>query len=57
MDDFQILLAYNGRELMLPAKLIKFGYSYRIEVDIRGWKVFFERDEEMNWRALLNTDH
>jgi hypothetical protein len=37
MDEgFELPISYNGKELLLPAKLIQFGYTYRIEVTING---------------------
>jgi hypothetical protein len=46
----------GGKELLFPARLIVFGYSYRIEAEIQERKVLFERDEEGAWRALLQEE-
>lgn len=32
-DAFQLPVVSNGNELLFPAKLIQFGYSYRIDID------------------------
>src|SRR5712672_511351 len=54
MDEgFEIPVTYAGNELRFPAQLLAYGYSYKIEVDVNGTKVFFEPDEERNWRALI----
>ena len=52
-DRFKIPVSYAGKELSFPAQLLAYGYSYKIEVDVNGTKVFFELDEERNWRALI----
>src|SRR5258705_4562287 len=52
-EEFEIPVLHNNKELSSPSKLLKYGYSYKIEVDINGTKVFFEPDEERNWRALI----
>jgi len=44
----------NDQNLLLPARLIQFGYTYKIEVDINGTIVSFKRDEEKNRRALID---
>lgn len=54
-DVFDLPVNYNGEEMMLPSKLIRFGYSYTIEVQVNGTTVSFEKDEEGNWRALTNS--
>ena len=50
-DSFDLPVTYNGKEEQFPAKLVKFGYSYRIEVEIDESIILFEPDEERNWRA------
>ena len=55
MTEFELPVNYNGKELLFPANLLQFGYSYKIEVVINGTKVSFERDEERNWRALVDA--
>jgi len=53
-EGFELPVMFKGEELLLAAKLIRFGYSYRIEVEVNGAVVSFERDEERNWRALVD---
>lgn len=57
MDDgVELPVNYNGQELLFPLNLIKFGYTYQIEVDISGSLIRFERDEEGNWRAMVDPE-
>ena len=52
MDEgFEIPVTYNGREKHFPARLLTYGYSYKIEVEINDSLILFEPDEERNWRA------
>ena len=55
---FELPVQYKGKELLFPANLVSFGYSYQIKVDIEGEIILFERDEERNLRAVLpfNSD-
>lgn len=55
-ESFELPVQYKGKELLLPAQLHQFGYSYKIEVEINGCSLFFERDDERNWRALIETE-
>lgn len=55
-QDFELPIDYKGKEWLLPARLIRFGYTYRLEVDINGTTVSFEKDEERNWTALVNPE-
>ena len=58
MDDegFELPVTYKGQEVEFPAKLIRYGYSYKIEVTVHGMLVAFEPDEERNWRALIDPE-
>ena len=54
MDEtFELPVSYNNKEILLPAQLHQYGYTYKIEVEINGIPVFFEKDDERNWRALV----
>ena len=50
-NSFDLPVWYNNKEILLPAQLHQFGYIYKIEVEVNGMTLFFERDEERNWRA------
>lgn len=56
MDDFILPVTFNGEELEFPARLQQFGYTVKLEVEIKGTKVMFEPDEERNWRALISYE-
>jgi len=53
MDEFELPVSFNNKEFSFPARLLNYGYSYKLEVDIDGDKIMFEPDEERNWRALV----
>ncbi|HEX6193380.1 MAG TPA: hypothetical protein VFZ42_13490 [Chitinophagaceae bacterium] len=55
-DEFILPVDFDGKTLEFPAKLITYGYSYKIEVDVFDTKVQFETDEERNWRAMITYD-
>lgn len=55
-NEFEIPVVYKGEEIMFPAKLLAYGYTHKIEVDINGTTIFYEPDEERNYRALINVD-
>jgi hypothetical protein len=52
-DPFEIPVSYKGQDLLFPALLLSYGYSYKIEVEVHGTKIFFEPDEDRQWRALV----
>jgi len=52
-EEFQLPVTFNNKELNFPARLLNYGYSYKLEINIEGTKVLFEPDEERNWRALI----
>jgi hypothetical protein len=52
-EQFELPVILNSEELHFPARLLNYGYSYKLEVDIEGSTVLFEPDEERNWRALI----
>jgi hypothetical protein len=55
-DGFELPVMYRGQEVEFPAKLIRYGYSYKIEVTVNDMLVAFEPDEERNWRALIDPE-
>ena len=55
MDDtIEIPVNYKNKELTFEAKFLKLGYSYKFEIDVNGTTVFFELDEERNFRAIVD---
>jgi len=55
-DNFEIPVTFNNKQLSFPGRLLNYGYSTKIEIDIEGTKVLFEPDEERNWRALISYE-
>ena len=55
-DSFDLPVVYKGEEVLFPARLLQTGYTHRFEVDIYGTPIYFEPDEERNYRALVDTD-
>ena len=57
--DLEVPVTYKNQELIFYAKFIQFGYSYKFEVDVNSILVFFEPDEERNFRAMIDPtiDH
>jgi hypothetical protein len=56
VEDFKIPVLYNNQRLNFPAQLLRYAYSYKIEVDVEGTPVYFEPDEERNWRAMVGQE-
>lgn len=50
---FELPVVYRGEELLVPAKLVRFGYTYKIFVELDGREIIFEPDEERNLRAVM----
>ena len=51
-DEFSLSLMYKGQHREYPARLVQLGYSYRIIVSIDDVEVYFEPDEERNFRIV-----
>lgn len=56
VEDFKIPVLYNNQRFNFPAQLLRYAYSYKIEVDVEGTPVYFEPDEERNWRAMIGQE-
>lgn len=59
MEDnvYEIPVQYKGEEVMVPAQLLVTGYTHKFRVEVGGHEVFFEPDEERNYRATLDPAH
>jgi hypothetical protein len=55
-EEFELPVLFNNKELSFTARLLKYGYSFKLEVDIEETKVLFELDEDRNWRALISYE-
>ena len=57
MDElFQIPVVYKGSERMYDARLLQKGYTHQFEVQVGEHTVYFEPDEERNYRAMLHPE-
>jgi hypothetical protein len=54
--DILLPVEFEGADLSLPARIVQFGYTVKLEVEIAGTVVSLEPDEERNWRAVLGFD-
>ena len=55
-DVFEIAVPYKNGEVIVPARLLVQGYTYKIEATINGSPIWFEPDEERNFRAVFPPD-
>ena len=53
-NSFELPVSYKGKVVLFPGQLHQYGYSQKIEINVNGLSLFFERDEEGNWRALVD---
>lgn len=56
-NNFEVPVTYRNQDLVFMAKFVQLGYSYKFEVDLNGILVFFEPDEERNFRAIIDSDN
>ncbi len=57
MDEpFELPVTFRDQEILFPAELQQSGYSHRFKVNVFGQDVFFEPDEERNYRALVDPE-
>ena len=55
-DEFDLPVLFRGEEKSFRARLLLYGYSYKIQVIVDDQPILFEPDEERNWRALIDTE-
>lgn len=55
-ETFEIPVTYKNEELLFKAYVTRYGYIQHIVVDINNTKVIIERDEEGNYRALVDEE-
>jgi hypothetical protein len=53
MDVLEIPVQYKGEQLLFTARILSYGYTYKLSVDVNGTEVLFERDEQGAYRAVL----
>ena len=55
-ETFELPVAYEGKQFYFPSRLVPSGYVHRFDVSIEGADIWFEPDEERNYRALVDAD-
>ena len=55
-DPFIITVTYKGQDRDFEAELLQMGYTHKFHVIIEEVDLYFERDEERNYRAILGED-
>ncbi len=55
-DIFEIDVEYKGEVHEFEGRLVLSGYEHKIEIFIEDISVFFEPDEERNYRAIVSLD-
>ncbi len=53
-ETLEIPLKYKNQELSFKAHVTRYGYIHHIIVDVNGTDITIERDEESNYRALVD---
>jgi hypothetical protein len=53
-ESFEIPVTLKDKELLFPAKLLQLGYTYKFLVDVNGMVIFFEKEDEGNFRAMVD---
>jgi len=51
-EEFSLSVMYKGKHTEYPARLVQQGYSYKIVVSVDDVEVYFEPDEERNFRIV-----
>ncbi len=54
---FEIPVIYKGKELYFPAEVIRYGYVHRILINVDGQILYLEKDEEGNYRAIVDENN
>ncbi|MHA4807031.1 hypothetical protein ACX0G9_02945 [Flavitalea flava] len=52
-DSFIITVQYKGADRDFESVLLQQGYTHKFQVNVEGTDVYFERDEEGSYRAIL----
>jgi hypothetical protein len=54
MEEFiDLPITYKGETIHFTAKILAYGYIYKLSVDVNGVEVLFEKDDQGEYRALL----
>jgi len=52
-DSFIITVTYKGQDRDFEAELLQMGYTHKFHVIVEGIDLYYERDEEGCYRAVL----
>ena len=52
-DSFIITVTYKGKDRDFEAELLQMGYTHKFHVIVEEIDLYFERDEERNYRAIV----
>lgn len=55
-DPFIITVAYKGQDRDFEAELLQMGYIHKFHVIVEEADLYFERDEEGRYRAVLQDN-
>ncbi len=55
-EPFALPVTYKGIELLFPARLLVLCYTHKFQIEVNGQEVFFEPDEERNYRAVIDPE-
>ncbi len=53
-EELALPVTYKGKEYSFPLKIVPQGYVYRFVVQIDHAEIIFEKDDEGEYRAVLN---
>jgi hypothetical protein len=53
MEEFDLPVDYKGQEFTFRTSLLISGYTHKFQIDVNGQEIFFEPDEERNYRAVI----
>lgn len=54
-DFFDLPVLFKGETLSFTSRLMLQGYTHKFMVEVDGQPVYFEPDEERNYRAIIET--
>lgn len=53
-EPFELPVTYKGKDLLLSAQLLNYGYTHKFKVTLDEQEVLFEPDEERVYRAIVD---
>lgn len=52
-NEFELSIEFNGKEQIFQGTLIVQGYTHKFKIAVNDHDIFFEPDEERNYRAMV----